>query len=168
MAPDPVGAAMRFRVEGRVEAPPQEVMRVYHGRLEALGVRLPDVARAEVLERTPARTRVRWFARGDIPAAVRHVLRPEDLSWEDDVAWDFEGGVAEARVRRPGFDRARCDSRIRFLPADGGTRVVCDGELRFDVPLVGGLLERLFAGHAEANVRAFLDLLAREVAEARA
>lgn len=156
---------MRFEVEGICKASPDETMRVYHASLETLGARLPNVERVEVLERTSERTRLRWFAVGDIPRAARRFLKPEDLFWEDEVAWDVSERTARVRIHRPGFDFVRCDSTLRFQPIDGdATRVVCEGDLHIGVPLVGAFIERAFVGHAADNMRRFFALLADDLA----
>lgn len=159
---------VRFRIQGQIDAPPKEVIRLFHDRVEKISGELPNIDHVELLEREADRTRIRWFAKGDIPYAFHKVVKPEDLYWEDDVLWDMEACEMGARVFRPGFKKLRCEVRTSFAEAEGtGTRYTVDGDLRIDIPMFGLMLERFFIGKTEANMREFYELLGKEVERSR-
>lgn len=158
-------ARVRFHVEGDIAAPPDRVLALYHARLEEVAASLPEVQRVEVLERTSSLTRMKWFAQGDIPRAFHKVVAPSDLWWEDRIEYDFAALTATVHVHRPGLKNVRSESRVTFAPSGAGTRWRSEGELRIDVPLFGGMLERFFVGHVQDSARRFFARLGEVAAK---
>jgi hypothetical protein len=159
-----VCAGVKFRITGEIAATPEQAIRTYHGSLERIAERLPNVARVEVVERTGNETRLRWYAKGDIPKAFHKVIAPEDLFWEDHAEWHFGDQQVYVEVQRPGMKKVRSDSRVVFEPTETGSRYKFEGDLKIEVPMFGGMLERFFVGFIESNTRRFFDLLAEEAA----
>lgn len=155
---------MRYRIVGDIDAPPAEVIRYFHDHVEEVAAKLPNVERVEVLERQAEQTRLKWFAKGEIPYAFHKVVSPDDLWWEDDTLYDFEANELGARVFRPGMKRFQSQVRIGFEESEEGkTSYQIEGEVRIDVPMFGQMLERFFVGKVEENMRAFYELLGKEV-----
>ncbi|TDQ05570.1 DUF2505 domain-containing protein [Labedaea rhizosphaerae] len=81
-----------------------------------------------------------------LPSTVRNFLGG-DLVVEREETWRLEGGkhVATTRARIPGMP-AEITGRVRLEEtADGGTDWVTDAEVKVNIPLLGGKLERSVA-----------------------
>jgi hypothetical protein len=55
---------------------------------------LPNVERIEVLEKAQEGNKTnivnKWFAKADMPSAVKRFVKPEIFSWKDTAVWDDE------------------------------------------------------------------------------
>ncbi len=85
-------------------------------------------------------------AADQLPSGVRSILRG-DLVVEREETWRLEGGkhVATTRARIPGMPAEITGGARLDETADGGTAWVTNAEVKVNIPLLGGKVERTVA-----------------------
>ena len=142
---------MRFRIEQRFDATPEDVLAIYidpafYPELEGL----PKVSAPEVLshERTGdrVRMRIRYRFTADLPLAASAVIDPDKLTWVDDTIYDLRSQIATTELLPDHYaDRLVASARSPFEaisndPPRARRRV--EGDLQVRMPFVGGQVER--------------------------
>ncbi|MCS6797098.1 MAG: hypothetical protein NZ898_00980 [Myxococcota bacterium] len=171
---------MRFEADAVLRFDRETAFAAWRDELPALCAYLPNVQRIEVVEREQEGPIVRlvnvWTGGGEIPAAVRSILRPEMLQWTDHATWDAERYECDWTIRSHAFPEAvRARGLNRFISlAPDRTRLEIRGEIEIDLPatrLVPGVLaatlgrtvEQFLARQIAANVTSVSTALARHL-----
>ncbi len=141
-----------------------------------LAAAMPGIRAIEPLEREEderaVRRRVRYTpnVEGKIPAFGRAFVTPAMLSWVEESSYDKVERTFKFRIvpNLPAGWRDRFDSRGSYALTrgdDGGVvrRIAC--ELRVQVPLFGGRIERMLRREVEENFRAEANAIARWILE---
>jgi uncharacterized protein YndB with AHSA1/START domain len=142
---------VRFQIEQRFDAGPDEVMRAFTD--PALYDRMVGMARVErpvvidaVRDGDIVVTRVRFRFIADLPSAARAVVDPAKLTWIDETRYDLVAHTSATRLLPDHYpDRLRATASSRFDPdpADAARTVRrVQGELTVRAPLVAGKVER--------------------------
>ena len=114
-----------------------------------------------------------WHARQQIPAAIRAMLKIDEISWIDRNRWDPTTQTCFWAIE-PRFlaDHIVCRGQTGFSEAMGGrgTRLTFSGDLEIRPGLLGSLggMERAVTGFVEAIVTTIIPRNLRAVAEAAA
>ncbi len=122
---------------------PEEVYRLAKD-LEGLKPYLKDVESLKVVESSDARSKSEWVA----------VAMGKRVRWTEVEEWDDEN--LENRFYSPEGDFDTYRGRWRFLPQEGGTRVVLEIEYELNLPLFGGILKKLVQKLMQENAEMFL------------
>jgi uncharacterized membrane protein len=113
-----------------IPKPPAEVYAAAKD-LEGLKPYLKDVESLRVLETSDSRSRSEWVA----------VAMGKKVRWVEDEEW-FDAELRNAFSSRQGdFDKYQ--GTWRFNPEGEGTRVVLDLEYELNIPIFGGILQKL-------------------------
>lgn len=100
---------------------------------------LPNIRGIDVEERAEAdgivRLRNIWHGGGEMPAALRTIVKGDMLSWTDHATWIASDWLCEWRIETHALTEAvRCDGTTRFVELPGGrTRLEIRGELSIDL-----------------------------------
>ncbi|MDP1821402.1 MAG: DUF2505 family protein [Acidimicrobiales bacterium] len=139
---------MRFAIEQRLTASPEEVARAFaDADLYASFGDLPKLSRPELVDRVEeadlVRLQLRYRFVGDISPAARAILDPAHLTWVEHSDHDL-AALTTSFVLRPDHYAGRftCSGAVRFEAAGDGTVRRGQGDLRVRAPLVGGAVER--------------------------
>lgn len=151
---------MDFQCEGRLRAPVAVVYATLRDDLPRLVPFLANVSAITELERKPlgaGHTAVlnRWRAdAGNVPAAVRPLLKPEMLEWLDHADWDDAGSHVDWWIEPPAFKNLyTCRGRNRIVARGDETAIEITGTLTLDpdkIPGVPGFVARRVAPAVEA------------------
>ena len=109
--------------------------------------------------------RVKWFGLGQIPAAIRNILKPEMISWEDWQEWDREAGECRWEIK-PFYFRefVECRGVWKYTPkGDDRCLTTCKGVFNvkitkfppfpdFLVRKASPLIEKMIGGYLEPNM----------------
>lgn len=157
---------MRFRLEHHFEAPVAVVEATMADPDYLASVVLPDVGRAELIERveSPGRLlmRTRHHYTGELDSLARRVLGSTDVGWDQEVTIDTAGHQAQLRIiPLVAAGQFSCSGTYRFLDHEGATIRTLEGELRLKVPLIGAMAERRVG---DGMVRR-MEIEARQLAE---
>ncbi|GEM85889.1 type II toxin-antitoxin system RatA family toxin [Meiothermus granaticius] len=120
---------------------PQPPAQVYAAAkdLEGLKPFLKDVESLRVLEAHGSRSRSEWVA----------VAMGKKVRWIEDEEW-FDSELRNTFSSAQGdFDKYQ--GAWRFLPEGQGTRVVLDLEYELNIPIFGGLLQKLILKLMQEN-----------------
>jgi len=107
-----------------------------------------------------------WGGMGQIPAAVRAVLKPEMIRWEDEQIWDADA-MTNTWVIKPFFFRqfVKCEGQWKYIPkGEDKCQVSCEGvfEVRithyppfpdFICRQASPLIEKMIGGYIPSNMR---------------
>ncbi|MDD5223639.1 MAG: hypothetical protein PHE84_06595 [bacterium] len=131
---------------------------------------LPNIQEREILEEKQdekfLRRKVRYLAKGPIPAFAEKVLRPDMLSWVEETVFDKKNMVYQVKCVPHFFaDRVENELTIRLLPdGKGGTLRVIEGVLNLKVPfVVRGMAEHLVNRYLQDNTEKEYQVLKFEV-----
>jgi len=152
---------MRIESDSVIKYPLELTYRTYRDDLPEFVVHLPNVRSIRVESREEADGEVRlvnvWDGGGDIPAAIRHVLSEDMLSWTDYATWCDADRTCEWTIKTHAFEEAvRCSGTNRFIEIDDTrTRLEIRGDLSIDLKKVKGVPSFL-AGSLGRTVEQFL------------
>ncbi len=138
---------MRFTIEQRFDAGPDEVARVFtEPRLYEAFQDLPKLSRPDVLahevEGDVVRLQIRYRFSGELSAAARAVLDPARLTWVEHSTHDLtDRSTTFTMVPDHYADRFRCSGRYQFEPLGEGTIRRGEGEVKVKALLVAGAVE---------------------------
>lgn len=137
---------MRFTARHRFGGPPERVAAILCDPAFHAGLRLPDLAPAEVLDHGPGHVRLRYEFVGSLDPVARRLLAGRRLTWVQELRLDGSGGhLSFAAEAAP--DRLHGSATVALVRDDDGTVRVLDGSLTVKVPLVGpGAERRIVAG----------------------
>ena len=157
----------------------QELWTIMRDHLITFSGSIADIAEVRELARTTDGDGVvhivnEWRARQQIPAAIRAILKTDDVSWTDRNTWDAACHTCRWTIE-PGFlaEHIACSGQTVFAAAMAGqgTRVTFEGELEFKPGMLGsslGGVERLLSGFIESIVTTVIPRNLRAVVEAAA
>ncbi len=100
---------------------------------------LPNIQGIDVEERSEAdgvvRLRNVWHGGGEIPLALRGIVKGDMLSWTDHATWLSSDWLCEWRIETHALSEAvRCEGSTRFVELPGDrTRLEIRGELSIDL-----------------------------------
>src|SRR5712692_10622565 len=122
-----------------IRQPVDAVWAVMRDRLPEVAMRLDDVDRIDVLERTTSPDGAlylvnRWKARQKVPAPLQAILGAVDIDWLDRARWLDSTRRCEWSIQPSVLSEyVRCDGFTRYDPAMSGrgTRVTFEG--KFDL-----------------------------------
>lgn len=152
---------MRFRLEQRLPAPPNEVQEAvldpaYLERLASL----PKLGKPELLSQErrgdTVVQRVRYAFAGELSGAVRKVVDPERLTWVEVSEVDFASNTTHFDIEPDHYGSMLTGSGVITITADGngGSLRTAKGEVKVRVPLVGGKVERAIVSGLEDHAAA--------------
>ncbi|MBW3555632.1 MAG: DUF2505 domain-containing protein [Actinobacteria bacterium] len=113
--------------------------------LERLGG-LPKLGQPElvnqVVEGPMVHQEVRYRFAGELGAAVRKVVDPQRLSWVEKSALDRRTHRTTWHIVADHYKHLlRCSGTFEMHEVDGRTRRTTDGDIKVNVPFVGGKVE---------------------------
>jgi ribosome-associated toxin RatA of RatAB toxin-antitoxin module len=123
---------------------------------------MPDLDGVKVLEREPVNaetTRVvsEWHAR------IKQMNRKID--WTEEDIWNTKDHTCHFWQMRGDFDEYK--GEYSFVDEDNGTRATLKMEYRFDIPLIGAMMQKVIQKLMQDNCTSMLRAL-RDEAERRA
>lgn len=135
---------MQIHSEARIAHPRDRVFAAYRDQLCDLVPYLPDIKDIVVHDRKEEGSKVtlhnEWVADTEIPRAIRAIVRPEHLRWDDYAEWDEDAYSCAWHLKTRAFtDALTCSGRNLFYDDGGSTRVVLTGELSLDLRRVRGV-----------------------------
>ena len=122
---------------------------------------LPNIQGIDVEERTDAADTVRirnvWHGGGEMPAALRAVVKGDLFSWTDYATWTNSDWRCEWRIETHALSEAvRCDGTTRFVELAGDrTRLEIRAELSIDLSRLR-VVPSFLAGSLGRKVEQFL------------
>jgi uncharacterized membrane protein len=131
------------RAELYIPRPPAEVYAAAKD-LEGLKPYLKEVESLKVLERREGYSRSDWIA----------VAMGKKVHWVEEETWDDRS--LRNRFWSPEGDFDRYEGTWTFLPRDGGTQVELVVTYELNLPIFGGLLQRLIQKLMKENCEALL------------
>ncbi|MFC1474690.1 hypothetical protein ACFLQK_01480 [bacterium] len=162
---------MRINVKDEFPFPAEVVFLTFRDRMEEYVKYTPNITgikikeREEVDEKT-TKIQADWAGMGQIPAAVRNILKPEMLSWEDWQTWDSEA-MTNTWIIKPYYFRefVTCNGKWEYIPKDDDKTIVkCTGV--FEVKIthfppfpdflcrkMSPLIEKMIGGFIPANMK---------------
>ena len=152
---------MRIESDSVIKYPLELTYRTYRDELPEFVDYLPNVRAIRVESRDETEGVVAlvnvWEGGGDIPAAVRTLLREDMLTWTDYATWKEAEHLCEWNIKTHAFEEAvRCSGTNRFIAIDEGrTRMELRGDLSIDLKKVRGVPSFL-AGSLGRTVEQFL------------
>ena len=99
------------------------------------------------------KTRVRYFAVGFIPKQVRHILKPDMLSWIEEAVFDKQENFWTWNIVPHFFKKhIKCRGKMSVVPdGPGRCKRVTDGYLDIRIPVFSDFAERLIIDHLKIN-----------------
>jgi hypothetical protein len=162
---------VRFRIEQRFRGALPDVERAFFDPafLSRLAT-LPKLGAPELLDQdvgdTSVRQRVRYQFTGDVSAAVRRVVDPRRLTWVEDSTHDLTTHVTTWRILPDHYgSMIRCAGTFTLVGDGPSTRRIADGDIKVNVPLVGGKVERAIVSGLEEHADAEVEVVDRWLAE---
>lgn len=152
---------MRIESDSVIKYPLETTFRTYRDELPQFAPYLPNVRSIRVDSREEQDGIVRlvnvWEGGGDIPKAVRGLLRENMLAWHDYATWDETEMRCDWHIKTHSFEEAvRCSGTNRFVPIDDvRTRLEIRGDLNIDLKKVRGVPSFL-AGSLGGTVEQFM------------
>jgi hypothetical protein len=167
-----------FRSVLVLKRPRHELWTIMRDHLQEFAGNIADIEDIREIERTvdadgAVRIVNEWYARQQLPGALRAVLRSERLGWIDRNRWDESSGICSWTIE-PGEigEHIACSGETRFADAMGGrgTRISFEGELDIKPSLLGSLgpVAPMLSGVVESVVTTIVPRNLRAVAEAAA
>jgi nitrogen fixation protein len=138
----------------------EAVFAAYRDRLSEIAAYIPDVREIAVQKRDEADGVVTlhnvWKAQREVPTALKMVLKPENLEWDDYARWDQAAFVCDWEIKTRVFrDKVSCKGRNTFTVEGGKTKVLLTGDLDIDMAKVPGV-PRLLARKIGPQVEKFI------------
>jgi hypothetical protein len=126
---------------------------------------LPKIGRVELLLHevigTTVHQQVRYAFAGELSGAVRRVVDPARLTWVEDSTTDRTTHRSSFRILPDNYaNLLHCEGTFS-LTSDGGdtSHRVAEGDLKVNVPLVGGKVERAILTGLEEHAAAEVDVV---------
>lgn len=138
---------MRFVAEHHFEAPPAKVVARLADPAFHLGLALPDLGPAELLEHQvqgeSTVLRLRYEYTGELDPRARRLLGGRRLSWVQELRVDRGAGSGTLRMQAEAApSNLNGQARFEVLPSGHGSVRTVHGELRVGVPIIGPMAER--------------------------
>jgi hypothetical protein len=135
---------MKIHSVSLVRHPRAAVFRAYRDRLSEIADYIPDVREIRVQRREESGTVVKlhnvWVAQRDVPTALKVVLKPENLMWDDYATWDETTMVCDWELKTRVFrEMVSCRGRNTFTEQGGATSVLLSGDLDIDIAQLPGV-----------------------------
>ncbi len=151
---------MKIHSVSMVHHPREAVFRAYRDRLSDIAAYIPDVREIKVESRDDSGSVTKlhnvWIAQRDVPTALKMVLKPENLRWDDYATWREDGFTCEWEIKTRVFrDKVSCRGRNTFTVDGGQTKVLLSGELEIDMASVPGV-PRLLARKLGPKIEKFI------------
>jgi len=152
---------MRIESDAVIKFPRALTYRTYRDDMPKFVPYLPNVRDIAVRERSEEDGVVRlvniWQGGGEIPVAIRPLLRDSMLSWTDYATWDPDAWTCAWRIETHSFTEAvRCSGTNRFIEIDASrTRLEIRGELSIQLRKVRGV-PAFLAGPLGRTVEQFM------------
>lgn len=121
----------------------------------------------EVVDEKTVKMQCDWGGLGQIPAAIRNILKPEMIRWEDWQTWDSEKLTNDWIIRPFMFrEYVTCHGQWKYEPlGDNRCRVTCRGVFivkithfppfpDFIVHKASPLVEQMIGGYLKPNMQA--------------
>ena len=161
-----------------VRRPRQQLWTIMRDHLSEIAAGIAEIEEVRQIERNVDADGVdhitnEWRARQQIPAAIRSLLKIDDIGWIDRNVWDGRTSTCSWSIE-PKFlaDHVICGGKTVFDDAMGGrgTRVTFEGTLELRPGLLGSLgsLEAMVSGFVESIVSTIIPRNLRAVVEAAA
>ena len=136
------------------------VFRAYRDRLDEIAAYIPDVREIANQSREESGAVVSlhnvWKAQREVPTALKVVLKPEQLEWDDYARWDEDAFVCDWEIKTRVFrEKVTCKGRNTFTVEGGRTKVHLTGDLEIDMAKVPGV-PRLLARRIGPQVEKFI------------
>ena len=152
---------MRIESDSVIKFPLELTFRTYRDELAEFADYLPNVRSIRVDSREELDGVVKlvniWEGGGDIPKAIRGILRQDMLAWTDYATWDETKHRCDWHIVTHSFEEAvRCSGTNKFVAIDEGrTRLEIRGDLSIDLKKVRGVPSFL-AGSLGRTVEQFM------------
>ncbi|HEX7168355.1 MAG TPA: DUF2505 family protein [Acidimicrobiales bacterium] len=162
---------MRFRIEQRYRAPLAGVEAAYVDpafldRLASLPKLGAPTLLDQVVDGDLVHQKIRFRFTGDVSPAVRRVVDPARLTWVEESTLDRRTHVTTWRIVPDHYGgMIRCAGTFRLTDDDGvgagtaGTRRTAEADIKVNVPLVGGKVERAIVSGLEEHAAAEAEVL---------
>lgn len=158
---------MRFRIEQRFEASPDDVARAYADpQLYASFTDLPRAGRPQVLSHqldgAIVELAIRWSFTAALSSAARAVIDPDRLTWVERSRHDLAAREVGFEMLPDHYaDRFSCRGAVRCSPGGDGTRRAVEGELTVRAPLVARSVERAIVSGLDEQLQAEIGAVTR-------
>ncbi len=151
---------MKIHSISMIHHPREAVFRAYRDRLSEIAAYIPDVREIAVQNRQEADGIVSlhnvWKAQREVPTALKVVLKPEALEWDDYARWDEAAFICDWEIKTRVFrDKVTCKGRNTFTVEGSRTKVHLSGDLEIDMAKVPGV-PRLLARRLGPQVEKFI------------
>jgi nitrogen fixation protein len=135
---------MKIHSLSLVHHPRGAVYRAYRDRLSEIAAYIPDVREIKVQSRKDVGGKVElhnvWVAQREVPTALKVVLKPENLMWDDYATWDEATMTCDWELKTRVFrEMVRCRGRNTFTEQGGKTAVLLSGDLEIDISSLPGM-----------------------------
>lgn len=162
---------MRFRIEQRFRAPLAAVEAAYVdpaflARLASLPKLGAPTLLDQVVDGDLVHQKIRFRFTGDVSSAVRRVVDPARLTWVEESTFDRRTHVTTWRIVPDHYaGMIRCAGTFRLTEEDdggsgaGATRRTAEADIKVNVPLVGGKVERAIVSGLEEHAAAEVEIL---------
>lgn len=151
---------MKIHSVSMIHHPRELVYSAYRDRLAEIAAYIPDVREISVQSREESDGVVSlhnvWKAQREVPTALKVVLKPEALEWDDYATWDQDSFVCEWEIKTRVFrEKVSCRGRNTFTVEGGRTKVHLTGDLVIDMASVPGV-PRILARRLGPQVEKFI------------
>lgn len=152
---------MRIESDSVIKFPLELTFRTYRDELPDFVDYLPNVRSIRVDSREEEGDVVKlvnvWEGGGEIPKAIRGLLRENMLAWHDYATWDESKWRCDWHIKTHSFEEAvRCSGTNKFVAIDDErTRLEIRGDLSIDLKKVRGVPSFL-AGSLGKTVEQFM------------
>ena len=156
---------MKFAFEQRFAHPLADVQRaLLDENFIASMATLPKLGAPEVLGREVAGAvvtlRVRYAFTGDLSASVRRVVDPTKLTWVELSVTDTSAHTATFTILPDNYGSLlKCSGTYELTTAGNGAAREARGEVRVNVPLFGGKVERAIVQGMQEHAQAEAELV---------
>jgi hypothetical protein len=154
---------MRFSVTRDFEAGVAGVAGVLVDPTFHATLALPDLALPEVVEASAQRLVLRYAYVGSIDPIVKKLLAGRRLTWLQAIALDATTGSGELSINAEASpDRLTANATISIVAQSSShTTLTIDGELRVNLPIIGGSAEKRLVPGVVARLNAEADAIAQ-------
>lgn len=158
---------MYLESEDVLDRPADQVYKLVRDELPKLVPYLPNINKVEVVSRKDlGKGRVeivnRWYAKAEVPSALKKVINPELFSWKDTAVWIEEKNAVEYKIESLwGNDLYEAKGINTFSEVgDGKTKlkVTCEINIHADrIPGVPSFLAKKMLPTVEALIKKILE-----------
>jgi hypothetical protein len=151
---------MKIHSVSMIHHPREAVFCAYRDRLDEIAAYIPDVREIANQTRKEEGAVITlhnvWKGQREVPTALKVVLRPEALEWDDYARWDQDAYICEWEIKTRVFrDKVCCKGRNTFTVEGDRTKVHLTGDLDIDMAKVPGV-PRLLARRLGPKVEKFI------------